>query len=102
MNGSKRCRQKDGKSLPRRRLAVLPTSRDVKCPFWLVVFADEASFGVDVRYGNPCHNGHLNMKSQGSFKPSRLLTEKERKTLIESFDEDVSCATSRNTLFNKA
>ena len=102
MNGSKRCRRKDGKSLPRRRLAVLPTSRDVKCPFRLVVFADEASFGVDVRYGNPCHYGHLNMKNQGSFKPSRLLTEKERKTLIQSFDEDVSCATSRNTLFNKA
>ena len=102
MNGSKRCRRKDGKSLPRRRLAVLPTSRDVKCPFRLVVFADEASFGVDVRYGNPCHYGHLNMKNQGSFKPSRLLTEKERKTLIQSFDEDVSCATSHNTLFNKA
>ena len=102
MNGLRCCKQKDGKSLPRRRLAVLPKSRDAKCYFRLVVFADEASFGVHVRYGNPCHNGHLNMKNKGSFKPSRLLTEKERKTLIQSFDDDVSCATLRSTLFNKA
>ena len=42
------------------------------------------------------------MKNKGSFKPSRLLTEKERKTLIQSFDDDVSCATLHSTLFNKA
>ena len=101
MNSKKVCRRKDGQSLPRRRLLKRAMSHSGSCKFRLVVYADEISYGIRVICGNPYHNGHLNMKNKGSLLPLRLLTKKERNKLVESFDDDLLSAHSRNTLFNK-
>ena len=71
------------------------------CKFRLVVYADAVSYGINVTCGNSFHNGHLNLKNQGSLLPVRLLNKKEIKELKESFDDDLLSAHSHNTLFNK-
>ena len=79
MNSRKIYNQENGTSLPRRRIVVRPMTNNKLCKFRLVVYVDASSFGILVRCGNKCHNGHPKIQSKCMRLPKRLLSAHEEK-----------------------